>query len=168
MIPQPSTRHPSTFTPHLSPLNSHLSPLTHYPPPHPTRSEEAEDAENAGEGTAEGEEGEEDAEEGGEEGSEEGEGGSVADRDVPRSPEDLERLAAYEGKNKGNKGGKKFREHLSTAKDRKVLADRLRRNADTRGERIAMTAVALLVFAMAGFYFFHRRNAMSAAFGKKS
>ena len=93
----------------------------------------------------------------------------VNKRDLPRGPEELERLAAYEGKS--NKKGKiegAFRDQLTTSKDRKLLADRMKHSADMRGERVAMTAVGLLLFAMMGFYYFHRRKAMSAAFGKKS
>ena len=93
----------------------------------------------------------------------------VNKRDLPRGPEELERLAAYEGKtNKKGKMESAFRDQLSSSKERKLLADRLKHSADTRGERVAMTAVGLLLFAMMGFYYFHRRKAMSAAFGKKS
>ena len=130
--------------------------------------EEAEaEAEEGQEEEEEGEEEEEESEESSEGEEELLEG--VNKRDLPRGPEELERLAAYEGKS--NKKGKiegAFRDQLTTSKDRKLLADRMKHSADMRGERVAMTAVGLLLFAMMGFYYFHRRKAMSAAFGKKS
>ena len=130
--------------------------------------EEAEaEAEEGQEEEEEGEEEEEESEESSEGEEELLEG--VNKRDLPRGPEELERLAAYEGKsNKKGKIAGAFRDHLTTSKDRKLLADRMKHSADMRGERVAMTAVGLLLFAMMGFYYFHRRKAMSAAFGKKS
>ena len=130
-----------------------------------------EEEEEEEEGEEEGEEGvveEEGENEEGEE-EEEGEGEEVAARDLPRGPEELERLAAYE---KSNSKGKQrdpthFRDHLSSSHARKLKWTTLKHQEDVRGERMAMTAVGLLCLALAGFYYFHRSKSMSAAIGKR-
>ena len=87
---------------------------------------------------------------------------------IPRGPDELDKLSAYEKKNRFRKGANSLKEQLRKSQNNKLSFKAVEDKEQDQKQKSAMYAVFLLCVLIGALYYAHRQQAATAAVGKKS
>ena len=87
---------------------------------------------------------------------------------IPRGPDELDKLSAFEKKNRFRKGGNSLKEQLKKSQNSKLSFKAVENKEEDQKRQSAMYAVFIMCVLIAALYYVHRQQAVSAAVGKKS
>jgi peptidyl-prolyl cis-trans isomerase A (cyclophilin A) len=87
---------------------------------------------------------------------------------VPRGPDELDKLEAFEKKNRFRKGGNSLKEQLKKSQNNKLSLKAVENKEEDQKRQSAMYAVFIMCVLIGALYYVHRQQAVSAAVGKKS